>query len=367
MTMNAITWMITVAALSAALLTAAGAAAQTGSGGLTDPASRPAGKPRVIFDTDMAGDCDDVAALALLHILADRGEVEILATVASNGISWSVACVDAINTFYGRPELPVGAPKGEAATRPSLYAQGVSESLPHRLTDGSEAPDAVEVIRKALESSPDGSVTVVTVGYLTNIARLLQRPAEGDHLSGMDLVKKKVKLWACMGGNFVGKPAKDDLELSNVNFTRDAAGALYAITHWPVKLMFVGREIGSVPSGLEVGARFAELPQNHPLHLGYKLYFKGEVKSRHVADPTTVLYAVRGLGDYWDAETRGYMDLKSDMHFEWKYDHDSLHGYLLKKQVNGQPNDRQIEGVIESLLLEPAHGRTAPTQTTQEK
>ena len=38
----------------------------------------------VIFDTDMGPDYDDVGALALLHALADSGEVRILATVSSN-------------------------------------------------------------------------------------------------------------------------------------------------------------------------------------------------------------------------------------------------------------------------------------------
>ena len=30
--------------------------------------------PRIIFDTDMGSDCDDVGALALLNVYADRGE-----------------------------------------------------------------------------------------------------------------------------------------------------------------------------------------------------------------------------------------------------------------------------------------------------
>jgi hypothetical protein len=35
----------------------------------------------VVFDSDMANDCDDAGALAVLHGLADLGEVEILAVV----------------------------------------------------------------------------------------------------------------------------------------------------------------------------------------------------------------------------------------------------------------------------------------------
>src|SRR2546426_660484 len=51
--------------------------------GAEAPASTPSEPVKVIFDTDMDSDCDDVLALAILHVLADRGEAEILATVVS--------------------------------------------------------------------------------------------------------------------------------------------------------------------------------------------------------------------------------------------------------------------------------------------
>lgn len=69
---------------------------------------------RIIFDTDMDSDCDDAAALALLHALADRGEAEILAIAASSRYRWSVPCIEVINRYYGRPDLPIGAPKRDA-------------------------------------------------------------------------------------------------------------------------------------------------------------------------------------------------------------------------------------------------------------
>ena len=60
-------------------------------------------KPRsVIFDTDMDTDCDDVGALAMLHALADAGEVNILATVVSSKFAYSAPCVEAVNRYYGR-------------------------------------------------------------------------------------------------------------------------------------------------------------------------------------------------------------------------------------------------------------------------
>jgi hypothetical protein len=160
-----------------------------------------------------------------------------------------------------------------------------------------------------------------------------------------------------MGGNFVGKPARDDVKLTNNNFTVEKAGAHFAVWNWPAPLMFVGREIGSVPSGLQAGARLKELPEANPIRLAYQLFFGGEPKNRHVADQTAVLYAVRGLRDTWHAETKGYMDLQPDMSFEWKYDKDPGQGYLLKRTVDGKPNDRAIEREIEDLMMRPPKPR----------
>ena len=74
---------------------------------------RAAGPPvKVIFDTDMAGDVDDVGALAVLHAMADLGEAEILAVGISSRNEDVGPVVDAINTWYGRPDIPIGYQRG---------------------------------------------------------------------------------------------------------------------------------------------------------------------------------------------------------------------------------------------------------------
>lgn len=305
---------------------------------------------RLIFDTDMDSDCDDVGALAMLHAMADDGEVTLLGVAVSSLHAWSAPCTDAINTWYGRPDIPIGAPKGKAAQSQSKFAKTVAERFPHDLKSAAEAEDAVVLYRRLLLASPDRSVVIVTVGDLTNIADLLKSPATADQPNGIELVKAKASHWVCMGGNFIGKPAHDDLKLTNNNFTGDKAGSLYAVSNWPTRLVFVGREIGSVPSGLKAGARLKELPADHPVRVGYEAYFGGEAKNRHVADQTAVLFAVRGLRDYWDIEANGFMDLQPDNTFTWSYAADR-HEYLLKRTVDGKPNDRVIEAVIEELMM----------------
>lgn len=309
--------------------------------------------PKIIFDTDMATDCDDAGALAVLHVLADQGECEILATISSSLNPTACATIDAINRYYRRPELPVGTIRGEGVKVESRFTKRIAAEFPHRFSDPSTVPDALSMYRDILEQQPEQSVTIVTVGYLTNLRNLMKLPASQGHLSGMDLIRSKVKKWVCMGGNFIGNPPVDNLKLDNVNFRRDAASAHDVILHWPTRIEFAGREVCSVPSGLHAGAALVNTPRENPVRMAYEFYFGGPGKSRHVADLVAVLYAVRGTRDYWNLSETGWMEIAEDCSFSWIPDPTRQQAYLLKKQVNGQPNDRYVEATLDELLVQP--------------
>ena len=59
---------------------------------------------RIILDTDFGDDGDDLAALAVLHHMADLGEAEIVAIGQSNSRWDAPGAIDVINTFYGWPD-----------------------------------------------------------------------------------------------------------------------------------------------------------------------------------------------------------------------------------------------------------------------
>jgi hypothetical protein len=54
---------------------------------------------KIIFDTDLGPDYDDVGALAFLHAMADSGKVEILATVSSNKHELVAPSINVLNTW----------------------------------------------------------------------------------------------------------------------------------------------------------------------------------------------------------------------------------------------------------------------------
>lgn len=281
---------------------------------------------RIILDTDMLTDCDDTAALAMLHAFADAGKAEIAAVTVSSRYPASAAVVDVVNTYYGRGHIPVGAPKnGTGAFRSdSCFLDKLSVEFPHALKSNDDAEDAIRVMRRALANS-ERPVTIVTIGYMSNLAGLIKsQPDDISPLSGVELIRKHADKWVCMGGNFPVDPAKD-----NVNFTRDAEPALYAIRNYPGKLVFCGREIGH---SIFVGNGLKALPETNPVRRAYQLHRGryGESWDHHTADPTTVLYAVFGCDDFFDIEC-GEMDIKDDCSFVWTVKPESSRYRLIQK------------------------------------
>src|SRR4030095_499500 len=118
----------------------------------------------IIFDSDMGPDYDDVGAIALLHAFADSGYVKILATVASTKYEGVAAVFDVFNTYFQRPGLIIGVPKGKALELKDWqhWTDTLLLKYPHNIKANNEVPDATDVYRQVLAAQPDKSVTIVT-------------------------------------------------------------------------------------------------------------------------------------------------------------------------------------------------------------
>jgi purine nucleosidase len=242
---------------------------------LVGSAAAMAEKPvRISFDTDIAGDVDDVGALAMAHVLADHGEVELVACMISSNNPHSAGCLDALNTWYGRPDIPIGTASRfgqldgvpDDAVVESKYTRQIAEEFPHNIKEQGTVP-ATELYRKLLAAEEE-KVTIVTVGFLGNIADLLESPGdEVSPLTGRELVEQKVEQWVCMGGIFpAGKFPGGEGEY-NVKF--GVEGAKVAVEKWPGRIVFSGFEIGQ-PIG--TGEGLVKLPEKNPVRRGFELY-----------------------------------------------------------------------------------------------
>lgn len=297
---------------------------------------------RVIFDTDMDTDCDDAGALAMLHALADRGEAEILATMVSSRYPYSAPTVDAINTYYGHPDLPIGVPKGPGATldRTYRYPKQIAATAPHDLPANEAAPDAVALYRQILARQPDTSVVLVTVGYLTNIRHLLESAADASSpLSGKELVRQKVKRWIVMGGRY---PEGLDPGVYG-NFKPDPESAVVAVRHWPRPIVFSG-----VGGSIMTGSSLAQTPPTNPVRRAYELYLGTLEKERPSWDQAALLYAVRGAEPFWREHRQGYNRIFDNGTNQWRARPDTDQVRIVLK---APPSE--AAAVIERLMSRP--------------
>ena len=275
-----------------------------GGTGLGEARAQP-GATRIIFDTDIESDVDDVGAVALLHALADEGEADLLGMMVSSSNPWSAPSLDALNTYYGRPDLPIGVVKSAAPNRKSDYAQDLAEAFPHDLTSSRAAPEATALYRELLARQPDSSVVIVSVGYLTNLANLLRsKPDTLSPLSGRELIRKKVKRYVSMGGRF---PREEDPGVYG-NFKPAPQAARAVVEDWPTEIVFVGG--GDFAHKYRTGGRLADdLPPSNPVRRAYEWFFDraswAQGPTHHSADLIAVWVAVRGLDPDFDVVTEG--------------------------------------------------------------
>lgn len=265
-------------------------------------------KPKIIFDTDITGDVDDVLALTMCHSLADRGACEFLGVTISKENPLTASFVDAQNTVYGRPDLPIGVTRDPTSQkRPSSYLKlADSPDYPHDLKHNEDAREAVELIRELLEKQPDHSVTIISVGIASNMANLLKSPG------GVDVVKKKVKLLSIMAGAFAFCNGTNyHLEanvINGISFMQTVAN------EWPeeVPIIWSGYEIGeALPYPRQSIARdFGYLP-HHIVRESYLLH-SGPNHDRPCWDESSVLHAVYPDRDFFGLSQPGRVKVLDD-------------------------------------------------------
>jgi len=281
---------------------------------------------KVIFDTDLGPDYDDVGALAFLHAMADSGKVEILATVASNKHELVAPAIEVINTYFGRPGLPLGAPKTNGVNLGSSqhWADSIVAKYPHTVKSTNDVSDAVEVYRKILNAQPDSSVTVVTVGFLTNLNNLLHsQPDKISPLTGSELVSKKVKMLVSMAGKFP--------EGKEFNVLMDSTASAYVYNNWPGQVIFSGFEIGwEIRTGLRlIKSDIKNSPVKDVFRISIPL--SAEDKDGRMSwDETAVLIGVYGTEGFFDT-VRGKIIVNPDGSNKWENDPNGKQVYVKQK------------------------------------
>jgi len=296
---------------------------------------------RIIFDTDMGPDYDDVGAIAFLHAMADSGKAVILATVASNKHELVAPSIDVLNTYFGRGDLPVGAPKTAGVNLGSSqhWADSIVAKYPHTVKATSDVPDAVSVYRKILSKEDDHSVTIITVGFLTNLSNLLKsQPDSISPLTGIELVTNKVKHLVSMAGGF---PKGREF-----NIDMDSTASKYVYENWPGEVIFTGFEIGAaIHTGIKlINSNIQNSPVKDVFRISIPLA-EEDKNGRMSWDETAVLIGVYGTEGFFDT-ARGRIIIDANGNNTWEDSADGKQYYV--KQKMSVPD---ISAFIEARMM----------------
>jgi len=312
----------------------------------------------LIFDTDMGNDCDDVLAMGVIHALQSRGECTLLAVTITKDNELAAPFTDAVNTFYGRGDIPIGVCRSGVTSDQGKYnvLAKDAKNYPHDLTSGLDAPDAVSVLRKTLASQEDGSVVIAQVGFSTNLANLMKsEPDEISPLSGIELVKKKVRLLSVMAGAFA-QIAGDNGHLydhKEYNIVMDIPSAKKLCADWPTPIVWSGFEIGiSLPYPHEsILSDYGYVP-HHPLSAAYTLY-SPPPHNRPTWDLTSVLHAIRPDHGYFDLSPAGNVNVADDGLTTFEESAGGQDRYLI---IRDDQKRRTTEALVQ-LSSQPPNGK----------
>ena len=309
---------------------------------------------KVIFDTDLGGDCDDVMALDLL-LAADRHhECELIGISYSSVDRTGIPCIHAILRQHGYAHLPLGRltiPEGREPI--DFYATAVAEAFPDPDAPTYDStPDAVRFLRSLL--SQNDNVTLIVTGFLTNLANLLQSPPDDiSPLDGVSLVKEKVDEIALMACDFrhlsgISPNASDIREDGSLapqkeyNIMLDIPAAQKTFALCPVPIVCSPFELGfRMISGKPMVDHGAG---NTPDSLSFIRY--GAQNGRDSWDPATALYGVYGARPWYYLSAPGTIRIDDNGISDFSPQPDGLHRLLLAARTK-----EEIAAELDRLVM----------------
>lgn len=312
---------------------------------------------KVIFDTDMGSDCDDVGALAMLHKYADQGKVEILGVIYSSGaVPYGAGVIDAINRYYDHDGIPIGANYEPAVgdTVDKMQAEKLAKDTAaygNKIILNTDAIEQTKLIRKLLAEALDNSVVYITVGHTKGLYDLLvSEPDELSELNGAQLAESKIDSWVALGAlnanNEKGHYTKD----WNFFFNKTAPFTKYLVDHFPRPSYFIngGRNVMT-------GKSLINTPAGNIVRTAYRDWLwnvekKTLLDQRPSWDLVAVLFAIERSDKYFNVHDNGYLDFDVEKGCRWvETDSTTLHTYVQQKKGV----DEELAGYLNNLIAKP--------------
>lgn len=314
---------------------------------------------KVIFDTDMGSDCDDVGALALLNVYADMGKAEILGCIYSSGkVPFGAGVIDAINTFYGRPNIPVGAAQTNEIGDPKdkMTAEKLARdtsAFHNTIVRNSDAEEQTRLNRKLLADQEDNSIIYITVGHTKALYDLLvSKPDDISDLTGMELVKKKIKRWVAMGALNANNKEGNYTKSWNFFFNGTATYSEFLVQNFPGEIVFI-----ATGSEIMTGKSLKETPPGNIVRTAYRDWLWNVMQKtiddqRPSWDIIAVYYAIEGVGNFLKIEDPGWLEFDAEKGCRWNRSGNKFqHNYIILKEENSDEFEKYLNKMIATQPL----------------
>ena len=332
---------------------------------------RSVSKQKIIFDTDMGNDSDDAIALVMLHAAQREGTAELLGITVNKSNPYAPVFTNILNDHYGARNVPIAYLNGGLSTGNGVFLKRICEQrtpnglylYSRRAVDASQFPDAVKFLRKVLADSEDKSVSIVTVGLATALARLLETPPDNiSPLDGTELMRRKVRLVSIMAGRFtpevLADPKRFPPEWNNLG---DPKSAKILFERCPVPMVFGGMEVGlALPYPHSEIDEISALYGENPFVDAYNMFAEHVARNkfkrndgrhdRSCYDPASALFVLRP--DLFTLSEPGSVRVIDDKgRASFTPDPNGLHRYIIidKNQV-----EKIVGEIVRLTKIKPA-------------
>lgn len=250
----------------------------------------------LIIDTDLGCDCDDAGALALAHLFYNFNIANILCETHCINDESGCKLIDEINAYYGK-KFETGIAL-QSKINPEEYFGKFVYKIVGKSDGCTKYESADKVTSKALEAAEDGSVTLIYIGQLNNLASLLRQH--------YPLVKQKAEKIVVMGGCFA---EYDEFYRHNnysfrgeFNIATDVKSAKEAVSYTDLKIDFVDYTCGA---NVLTGKAFSRLENN----IVKDIYRLNTTEMRASWDLVAVLYAMEFKKDFFRVSDYGKVEI----------------------------------------------------------
>lgn len=295
---------------------------------------------KVVLDTDMGSDCDDVGALAMLNEYKNQGKTEIIGVIYSSGVvPYGAGIIDAINRYYGNDKIPIGANYESLVGDPvdKMQAEKLSKdtvAFKNKIIRNTDAIEQTKLIRSLLANQPDNSIVYVTIGHTKGLYDLLvSEPDTISQLSGMELTNKKIKKWVALGALKASNQERHYVKDWNFFFNGTAKYTKFVVENFPKPIYFI-----DAGADIMTGKSLINTPNGNIVRTAYRDWLwnveKKTLKDQRPSwDLMAVYFAVENPKKYFEIIENGYLEFDIEKGCRWnKTDSPTNQNIVLQKQ-----------------------------------